>query len=49
MKTPELAQQAFHAAREVVDRMKAKMRHPSLRASLETVARIQETHRLRAQ
>jgi class 3 adenylate cyclase/tetratricopeptide (TPR) repeat protein len=47
-KKPELAGQAFKAAREVVDQMKASLQHPGLRASLESAPMIQRIYDLSA-
>jgi tetratricopeptide (TPR) repeat protein len=43
-KKPELAQHAFQAAQAVIDRMKANLRSPVLRASLEGSAMIQKIY-----
>jgi hypothetical protein len=45
-KRPELAGQAFKAAREVVDQMKANLQHSGLRASLESAPMIQRVYKL---
>jgi class 3 adenylate cyclase/tetratricopeptide (TPR) repeat protein/ribosomal protein L40E len=43
-KKPELAEQAFKAAREVIDRIKGSIQHPGLRASLENAPMIQRIY-----
>ncbi|MGH2670106.1 MAG: tetratricopeptide repeat protein, partial [bacterium] len=48
-KKPELAQQAFQAAREVIDRIKGSLRNPGLRASLERAPMIQRIYELSGQ
>jgi tetratricopeptide (TPR) repeat protein len=48
-KKPELAQQAYQAAREVIGRIKASLRNPGLRASLEGAPMIQRIYKLSAQ
>jgi class 3 adenylate cyclase/tetratricopeptide (TPR) repeat protein len=48
IKKPELAQQAFQAAREVIDRIKRSVQHPGLRASLESAPMIQRIYDLSA-
>ena len=45
-KKPELAQQAFKAARDVIDQMKASLQNPGLRASLESAPTIQRIYEL---
>jgi class 3 adenylate cyclase/tetratricopeptide (TPR) repeat protein/ribosomal protein L40E len=45
-KKPELAQQAFKAARQVIDQMKEGVQHPGLRASLESSPMIQRIYEL---
>jgi tetratricopeptide (TPR) repeat protein len=48
-KKPESAQQAFQAAREVIDRIKGSLQNPGLRASLEAAPMIQRIYKLSAQ
>jgi tetratricopeptide (TPR) repeat protein len=48
MKRPERAQQAYHEAREVIDHLKENLRHPELRASLESSSLIQQIYDLSA-
>jgi class 3 adenylate cyclase/tetratricopeptide (TPR) repeat protein len=45
---PELAEQAFKAARGVIDRVKENLRTPGLRASLENAPMIRRIYELRA-
>jgi class 3 adenylate cyclase/tetratricopeptide (TPR) repeat protein len=45
-KKPELARQAFTAARRVIDRIKASVQHSGLRASLEAAPMIREINEL---
>jgi tetratricopeptide (TPR) repeat protein len=45
-KKPELAHQAFTAARGVIDHMKASVQHPALRASLENAPIMQRIYEL---
>jgi tetratricopeptide (TPR) repeat protein len=47
-KKPELAQKAFHGAREVIDRIKGSLCNPGLRASLDGAPMIQEIYDLSA-
>jgi class 3 adenylate cyclase/tetratricopeptide (TPR) repeat protein len=47
-KKPELAQQAFTAAREVIDHMKASVQHVGLRGSLENAPMMQRIYELSA-
>jgi tetratricopeptide (TPR) repeat protein len=47
-KKPELAGQAFKAAREVIDHIKESVQHPGLRASLESAPMIQRIYDLSA-
>jgi class 3 adenylate cyclase len=47
-KKPDLAQPAFQAAREVIDRVKASLRNPGLRASLEAAPMIREIYHMSA-
>jgi tetratricopeptide (TPR) repeat protein len=47
-KKPELAQPAFQAAREVIDRIKDSVRNPGLRASLERAPMFQRIYELSA-
>jgi class 3 adenylate cyclase/tetratricopeptide (TPR) repeat protein len=47
-KRPELAHQAFTAARGVIDHMKASVQHPALRASLENAPIMQRIYELNA-
>ncbi len=41
---PEQARQAYQAAREVIDRVKASLKNPELRASLEQSPIIQQVY-----
>jgi class 3 adenylate cyclase/tetratricopeptide (TPR) repeat protein/ribosomal protein L40E len=45
-KKPESAEQAFHASREVIDRIKGKLQNPTLRASLESAPMIRQVYDL---
>jgi len=47
-KKPELAEQEFQAAREVIDRIKGSLQNPGLRASLEGAPMIQKIYELSA-
>jgi class 3 adenylate cyclase/tetratricopeptide (TPR) repeat protein/ribosomal protein L40E len=47
-KKPELAQQAFHAAREIIDQIKGSLRDAGLRASLDGAPMIQKIYDLSA-
>lgn len=47
-KKPELAEQEFQAAREVIDRIKESLQNPGLRASLEGAPMIQRIYDLSA-
>jgi class 3 adenylate cyclase/DNA-binding winged helix-turn-helix (wHTH) protein/tetratricopeptide (TPR) repeat protein len=45
-KRPEMAQRAFRAARQVIDRIEANLQHPELRGSLEGAPLIQQVYDL---
>jgi len=47
-KKPELARQAYRAAREVIDGIKARLQNPGLRASLESAPLIRQVYDLSA-
>jgi tetratricopeptide (TPR) repeat protein len=47
-KRPEAAQQAYRAARQVIDRIKASLQHPALRASLENSPVVRHIYDLSA-
>jgi tetratricopeptide (TPR) repeat protein len=48
-KKPERARQAYRSAREVIDRVKASLQHPGLRASLENSPLIRHVYDLEAE
>ena len=48
-KKPERARQAFRSAREVIDRMKASLQNPGLRASIENSPLIRHVYDLEAE
>jgi tetratricopeptide (TPR) repeat protein len=48
-KKPERAQQAYQSAREVIDRVKASLQNPGLRASLENSPLIRHVYDLEAE
>jgi tetratricopeptide (TPR) repeat protein len=45
-KTPEAAQQAYEAARNVIERTKSRLQNPGLRASLESAPLIRRVYEL---
>jgi hypothetical protein len=47
-KKPEAARQAYRAAREVIDRIKASLQNPGLRASLQNSPLIRHVYDLSA-
>ena len=47
-KRPDVARQAYHAARAVIDRIKASLQDPGLRASLERSPLFQQVYDLSA-
>jgi tetratricopeptide (TPR) repeat protein len=47
-KKPEMARQAYQAAREVIDGIKARLQNPGLRASLESAPLIRQVYDLSA-
>jgi class 3 adenylate cyclase/tetratricopeptide (TPR) repeat protein len=48
-KKPEPARQAYQSARDVIDRVKASLQHPGLRASLETSPLVRHVYDLEAE
>ena len=47
-KRPEMARQAYHAARAVIDQVKTRLQNPELRASLERSPLFQQVYDLSA-
>ena len=48
IRKPEMAQQAYGAARQVIDRIKASLQNPGLRASLENSPLVRHIYDLSA-